>query len=142
MILEGQRIMIKATIDFIDLKLTLEDFETYLTIVRKSVYTDGTLNLFVETGRSIISLIKSGSKLQDTDNIDPKVIIMDLCDFLRYVHQYLKPEDKIHSFLGLNRNLKIYSIHDNDGYIRFRFTSSTEDINLEDILKGGKNEEK
>lgn len=132
--------MIKATIDFVDLKLTLEDFETYLTIVRKSVYTDGTTNMFIETGRSIISLIKSGSKLQDTDNIDPKVIIMDLCDFFRYVHQYLKPEDKIHHFLNLNENLKIYSIHDNDGYIRFRFTSSTEDVNLEDILKGGKNE--
>ena len=114
--------MTKASVRELEIKITIEDFKQYL----KSRGLE-TLTEWLE------------QVLPDTDNR-----VMDtLCFLLTNLHKHIKPEDKIHTFLGLNPALLLHSINMEDSfddYVNLCFTLDNTNVNLEDliIVKGGK----
>jgi len=113
--------MIKASVRELELKITLEDFKEYL----KSRGLE-TLTRWLE---------------QIPEDVDDRVM-GTLFFLLTSLHRYMKPEDKIHSFLNLNTTLLLHSINTDDSLdcVNLCFTLDTVNVNLEDLIfiKGGK----
>ncbi len=113
--------MIEASVRELELKITIEDFKEYLN------------------SRGLETLTKWLEQVPES--LDNRV--MDtLCFLLMSLHKHIKPEDKIHTFLGLNPALLLHSINMEDSfdYVNLCFTLDTVNVNLEDliIVKGGK----